>query len=1127
MILSKPQLVENIVREISDNSTSQISPYDIRHNLLDIIDSVHLLTGSQNLKAKNFDTPDTRSTKVGNFALDKLGLDGYFSVDNTAIGYYALNANYQGVHNTAIGSNALSCNIYGEDNAALGYHSLAGNTNGFGNVGIGSFALHNNRIGNFNIAIGHGAGYYVDRDTNNRLFIASHPIDETFLCGNPEGLGLVPLIQGDMSSGNLRVGIAVSGLHEGATLQISGNFHPSDSLKTFDIGHSTYRWRSIYLSRSIYFTNDDYITYDDTNNKFLISNDIVVAGPASIGGSATISGNLLATGHANIGSYANINGDLVVSGDASVSGHLTPRVHKLFDLGELDKQWLNTYTGNIYVSGIGRFKRFEAVEQSHYLHKTINLASSGYLNVIDGGGPNGLYDYYTPNEETVIPSGYLLDEELNGAGFNARSRGVDYERTYEFIFNSQDTSLKNLSLDNVYSRSHWISNISLGTANGCHVKTDRVINSGIVAILTYNDGLGYHVASGKSYCTFQHNLNRSLAGIGNVNFIASSGENNSYTISYSAPNSGVNINQRFLSSISGVEIDNDNNKEKLTGFELSYVSDSTLDEPMFFNEQAGQNASRFMIKSLNNSSYALRSFTLLQDATDGYVGISNFGYAENMLPDTILNIRSTGNAVIRATAENTDSTIAAIQLLGQENCLKYGASLEYNTDNNLLNLNTYYNETEKTALRISNSGNCIGIFSRSLPHAMITVGNSGEREAVISLHHASGTPSGYANYAQIFVKSQNDEAKSSSLNFVDASGNIFEVVMNSIDIGGQNLDKPLLADDVGNTFGGRFSPNTKAALQSCIRNTALGYRALSYVDGGNNNTVIGYSSGSGISSGSNNTVLGSYCARSITTGSNNIIIGYNLANTYTGGTSNIFMLGSDSNVLMSGNILTKNTFLPEGKLSLSNNSNESLKLQANTIEVVDGGGSNYPDVSLSFKFTGNSTAELFKLDHTANPISKSVTYTSPATARPYGELKGDLRLLGALRFSDGSKAVESGSFLDDITRLSNSGVAISGALSNTTAANTTLRNDFDSLIIEGFAQENISAPPNASTAATGRIRQKVKVGNSWQDKTVPPGQDPYTTIYNRDPFLRINKNDYVVAIRVNGEYRPMWVSYYS
>lgn len=1127
MILSKPQLVENIVREISDNSTSQISPYDIRHNLLDIIDSVHLLTGSQNLRAKNVATPETRSTKLGDFTLDKLGLDGYFSVDNTAIGYYALNANYQGVHNTAIGSNALSCNIYGEDNAAVGYHSLAGNTNGFGNIGIGSFALHNNKIGNFNIAIGHGAGYYVDRDTNNRLFIASHPIDETFLCGNPEGLGLVPLIQGDMSSGNLRVGIAVSGLHEGATLQISGNFHPSDSLQTFDIGNSTYRWRSIYLSRSIYFTNNDHITYDDASSKFLISNDTVIDGSASVGGDTTVSGNLLSTGHANIGSYANINGELTVSGDASFSGHLTPAANKLFDLGELDKQWLNIYTGNIYVSGIGRFQKFEAVSHSHYLNKTINLASSGYINTLDGGGPNSIYDYYNPIYDTSEPSGYLLEEELNDAGLFIKS---SRNKSYSFIYQSPiylSTYISDAEGDQSwYTNSHWRSNISLLLNSGCHILVDKIASKNKLSLLTYDDGLGFHVVSGKLYNSHTHNL-KPLAGIGDVNFIANSGTSTEYTLSLSSPNSGVNINQRFLSQVSGISIDLDNNKQKLTGFELSYISDSVLDEPMFFNEQAGQNASRFTIKSFNNTSYANRAFTLLQNSDDAYVGISNFGYADNMLPDTIFNIRSTGNAIARITAENDESTIAAIQLLSQENCLKYGASLEYNTDNNFLDLNTYYNEIEKTAIRISNSGNCIGFFSRNLPHAMITVGNSGEREAVISLHHCSGIPSGYANYAQIFTKQQNDEAKSSSLNFVDASGNIFEVVMNSIDINGQNLDKPLLADDEGNTFGGRFSPNTKAALQSCKKNTALGYRALSYISSGNNNTVVGYSSGSGISNGNNNTILGSYSARSITTGSNNIIIGYNLANSYTSGTSNIFMLGSDSHVLMSGNILTKNTFLPEGKLSLSNESNESLKLQANTIEVVDVGGSDYPDTSLSFKFTGNNTAELFKLDHTANPISTTATYTSPSTARPYGELKGDLRLLGALRFSDGSKAIESGSFLDDITNLSNSGVAISGALSNTTASNTTLRNDFDSLIIEGFAQENISAPPNANTAATGRIRQKIKVGNVWQDKTVPPGQDPYTTIYNRDPFLRINKNDYVVAIRVNGEYRPMWVSYYS
>ena len=1127
MILSKPQLVENIVREISDNSTAQISPYDIRHNLLDIIDSVHLLTGSQNLKAKNFDTPGTRSTKVGEYTLDKIGLDGYFSIDNTAVGYYALNSNYQGINNTAIGSNALSCNIYGESNSALGFHSLAGNTNGFGNVGIGSFALHNNKIGNFNIAIGHGAGYYADRDTNNRLFIASHPIDDAFLCANPEGQGLVPLIQGDMSSGNLRVGIAVSGLHEGATLQISGNFHPSDNLHTFDIGNDTYRWRSIYLSKSIFFTNNDYISYDDVNQKFIISNDVVVSGPISAGGDVTISGNLIATGHANIGSYANINGNLSVSGNANVSGHLTPKVDKLFDLGEIDKNWLNIYTNNIYVDGIGRFRRFEAIEQAHYLHKTIHLASSGDINTLDGGGANGLYQYYTPNDETIIPSGYLLDEELNGAGVTAKSRGVDYERTYEFIFRSQDTLLDNLSLDNVYSRSSWRSNISISTEPGCHVETDRILNNSSVGMLTYENGLGLYIISGVMYCANQHNLNRNLLGFGNANFIASSGELDNYTVCYSSPNSGVNINQRFISNTSGITIDEDNNKEKLTGFELSYIADSTLDDPMFFNEQIGQNSSRFLIKSFNDSSYARRSFTLLQDAADGYVGISNFAYADNMLPDTIFNIRSTGNSIIRSTAENEDNTIAAIQLLGKQNCLNYGVELAYNVSGNISTINVFDDSIATTAIKIDNNKHKLGIFNSGIIYDMFTIGSSGNSEAVISLYHCSGIPSGNSNYAKIFAKSQNDEAKSSSLNFLDSSGNLFEILMNSIDLNGENIDKPLLADDNGNTFGGRLSPNTKAALTSCIKNTTLGYRALSYINGGNNNIALGYAAGSGITTGSNNIIIGSSAARTITTGSNNIVIGYNLLNTYPSSGSNTFILGSDNNILMSGNLLTKNLYMPEGKLSLSNSSSESLKLQANKIEVIDNGGSNYPDVPLVFTFTGNQSSDLFKLDHTASPISKSVNYTTPQTARPYAELKGDMRILGAIRFSDGSKAIESGSFLDDITSLSNSGIAISGALSSASSFSTTLRNDFDSLIIEGFAQENIAAPSNSSTASTGRILQKVKVGGVWQNKTVPQGQDPYTTIYNRDPFLKINKNDYVIAMKVNGEYRPMWVSYYS
>lgn len=1125
MILSKPQLVENIVREISDNSSGQISPYDIRHNLLDIIDSVHLLTGSQNLRAKNFDTLDLRSTRAGDLTLQKLGLEGYFSVDNSAFGFSALNANYQGSKNTAIGSYALSCNIYGEDNAALGYHALAGNTNGFGNIGIGSYSLHNNKIGNFNIAIGHGAGYYVNRDTNNRLFIASHPIDEAYLCGNPDGTGLVPLIQGDMSSGNLRLGIAVPSLHEGATLQISGHFHPYDSLQSFDIGHGTYRWRNIYLSQTLSFPNNNYISYDQNGNRFVVSTQTVIGGPASVSGNVDISGNLLATGHASFGSYANIGGNLDVKGKIDASGNINPKVSSAFNLGDFDKRWLNGYFDNIYVSGIGRFKRFEAVEQAHYLHKTVHLASSGYINTIDCGGPNGLYDYYTPTEESVLPVGYLIDEELNGAGFNVRSRGIDYERTYEFVFKSQDPALQNLSVDNPFSRSSWNSNISIHTNSGCHVKTDRIINSDSIAAVTYNDGLGIFIVSGKTYSTIEQNLHSDLAGIGNVNFISSSGEQDRYTVTYASPESGVNINQRFLSNIKNKTIDVETNKEKLTGFEISYISDSQLLQPVFFNEQVGQNPTRLVVKSYNNSPFVKRAFTLLQDATDGFVGISNFEHSDHMLPDTILNIRSTGDAIIRATAENQGLTVSALQLLGKENCLKNGTELEYINNSGIFNVNIYHDEEKLTFLKVTDSGKA-SVFNSNHPHAMITVGDSDNQEAVISLHHCSGIPSGYSNYGQIFTKSKEDVSQSSSLNFVDASGNIFEVVMNSIDIGGQNLDKPLLADNSGNTLGGRFSPNSKASLAMSTNNTALGYRALSYISGGNNNTAIGYNAGSGITTGNNNVILGYNSARSIKTGSNNIVIGNNLLSTYPSGSSNNFVLGSDNNILMSGNLLTKNMIMPEGKLFLTNISNESVKLQANSIEVIDSGGSNYPDNKFIFKFTGNNSADLLKLDHNANPINKNANYQNPSTPRPNAELNGDLKLLGAIRFSDAT-SVESASFLQDIANLTNNGASTSGALASLTNSFNTLLNAYNNLIIEGFAQENIPAPQTPNNPTTGRIRPKEKVGGVWRDKVVPAGQNPYITIYNRDPFLQIKSSDYVIAVKINDEYRPMWVSYNS
>ena len=63
-VLPKQTIIANINAEILDNSAMLISPYDVRHNLIDIIDSTHLFLANNDLVANNFSTPDTRTTAL-------------------------------------------------------------------------------------------------------------------------------------------------------------------------------------------------------------------------------------------------------------------------------------------------------------------------------------------------------------------------------------------------------------------------------------------------------------------------------------------------------------------------------------------------------------------------------------------------------------------------------------------------------------------------------------------------------------------------------------------------------------------------------------------------------------------------------------------------------------------------------------------------------------------------------------------------------------------------------------------------------------------------------------------------------------------------------------------------------
>jgi hypothetical protein len=459
MIVGKLQLIDNIKREIPDNATGQVSPNDVRHNLLDVIDSVHLFTDDNYLDSLNFATPDTRSIKAGVDTLKNLHLAGYSSTDNVAVGYAALSHNYDGFSNTAVGSYAMSCNLYGDNNTALGYQALANNVFGSGNVAIGGNAIRSNKHGSYNIAIGHGAGYYIDTNSSYNFYLGSHSlVGESGVCENPSGTDLAPLLFGHLK--DLKLGVGVNVLHGHGALQVAGAVSPSES-GMYDLGHPAMRWQNIYLSDAIDYPNDRnlkiHTTAPDGGVYSVVDTVLFMTSGGKIGlGTDTPSGDY----------------GLVTS-----KGSIVPHTDDTYSLGAPDLKWKAGYFGDITVSGTASITTFNYTEINSCIYecRTLYLASSG---ICTSGEP---------------PCGWLQDQQIEGGGFVLQSSGTDYARNYEFTFTAPDATLTCLEVDSPYSRSAWNSNISIHIASGSHLKTDRVIGRDSVALINTNDCYGLFI----------------------------------------------------------------------------------------------------------------------------------------------------------------------------------------------------------------------------------------------------------------------------------------------------------------------------------------------------------------------------------------------------------------------------------------------------------------------------------------------------------------------------------------------------------------------------------------------------------------------------------------------------------
>lgn len=1059
-IVSKSQLINSINNDISDNSNAEISPEDIRHNLIDLIDSLHLLLDNtkditvKNLISDNFYTPSNRSVIVGKDAISKLSLDGYVTNDNTAVGYAALKNNYQGSGNTAVGSFSLSCNVFGDNNSAFGVNTLSANTNGFGNTGFGNYALTRNKTGNFNIALGHAAGYY-SKNENNKLFIESHSVDEKYICDNPLGSGLNPLVYGDLHNANLVFGIGTRTLrtHSVGVLQTSGSISPTLG-STFNIGHSSYRWKSIYLSDTVYLSDNVSFTKLSSDDGIAISGDII------------------------------------------------PFDNNVYDLGSTNKYFASGYISHLFTDVTN------TVANNHYENKVLYIASSGdppsaYLTQEQLSGA-GL---------VVRGSGEGLDTSTDFA-FIFRPSGdssvplesLEENNTLSRSFWESNISFHTTSGSHVHTpRLMNSGQLDLLVYSSGQPEFGLYLNSGSLYV-TSDIGGALDINPGSS--------SGLLTGIGKVNFLSPSGITKDYFTTIGALESGVTVGQRFLTGAKVRNKDSGGN-DKYAGFNLKYIDDSN-------SIYSGPKTDRFVISSQDNTSYSINNLILMRNHSAGGVfGVNNFSDGgENLIPQTTFNVRSYTDAIFRMTAENTGSNYSAIQLLTNLNCLTSGFEILYDGGSRAMTeFNVYEDSGVVNAMRINASGH-VGILSSGYyVHGIsedlegyLTIGDSGSPNALVAIHETSQDHNhlSASGYVKLYAKEKIiNTSQSSTLYAIDSSGNTFNLIRNKyIDV-----DNLVFIDDNRNTLSGSGCTLDRLNLSSCNDNTAYGYTSLGPNVSGDYNTAIGSYSLSGIVNGDYNIGLG-YKSLYSSDGNYNIVIGNNIN---VGNSGNyIFKLGSNAgHVFMSGVMGPSSTdkilFLPSGgKIELDNGDASGLHIRTNLIKSFTSSdpadGFSFPNQPVVLEFHGSSGARLMEFNHNALPMSGVrnsgvvPVYETPDVARPYVAISGDARILGAIRFSDNTSLDTT----NDIDLVAVSGASLSGQF-------------YDNLplIKEGTMLEAVTTASGFAFPTSGLMSVNTLDGS-------PSSESLFVT--NRDKYSSMKVGDYVIAIKTSSELRPIWIS---
>lgn len=1029
MVYDSSDYIAYIQSLLPDNATQEISPADLRSAFFATTDSLHLLLNGS-IDTENLSSPADRNTAVGIDALGKITLPGYGSSDSTAVGYNSLGGNYSGVKNTAVGSNSLSCNIYGNQDVAVGFRALAGNVRGSGNVGLGNHTLQSNKDGDFNIALGHGAGYYIDNfpadlDANSyKLFIGVHEVDSDSICDDDFSSYRSPLVYGDLK--NLRMGVATSTLHEFGSLQVSGDVTPSVNALG-SVGNAQRSWSSVAVDSGIsyhsasgmtfgYYTPRDQEQYPD---QYTHTTVLYLDGDGSFGLGAAPSGQGLMT----------VNGNIVPASDGT------------YKIGTPDLQW-DGFFNDLVVSGNATINdiQYNTINECLYDCKTLHLATSG---VCDPSG--GIL--------TSAVCGYLSDEALDGAGFEVHSSGSDYQRDYRFIYKFPDQELTCLEEDSLYSRSRWYSNISLEIAAGRHVQTDRILGDDRISLVSQSGCYGLFVRGDEQrtysgpepYMYDWYNSQLSVVNTGDIRVGA-----------YSRSR-GVNVGNQMLVDTNGVgafvgftadyvDTNQSSGVQNLDKFSLkSYDTDTSNNtEPLVVMRKYGNGL-------VGISNIPSGNFTHVPATIFNVQAASNCDVRFSSRSSTPARVQILGNGNLRASGAEltyTPSTamfdMSIIRPSGSGGGSQGAISVD---DNGYVGVGTTHH-------------NYVRRFSAVAP---LTVDYQGSSSGTVALRSQADSPNSTTTYGKIYVKPDSGYMQTEALYFKDGTGNEFKIPVNSnsdnsllyTDANGNThggIDspstRPVSASANSNTSLGHSALKD---LGIGDENSAFGAHAGENISSSTDNVFVGsYAAQNMEVSGTavnKNTVVGADTAKHVGAGSRNVIIGARTLYSGTDSISDAILIGTclkesgavDDYSLMIGNgqipliqgVLGPNaadrkawvntdqfdvkyshqttslrTYESTDKFIGKTDSRRFSTLQIRDDESGIGtsefGGNIAGGFSIDFANASGDAGTLMSFSYNAVPMDTGVTWEEPSTARPYAELRGDLRLVGDIRFSDGT-----------------------------------------------------------------------------------------------------------------------------